>query len=192
MLWSLLPDGRSAKRWWGRWEVPVIMFVAFLTHRSVYVSVMLERVTWDFFQLLSLFSAGNSTGQQLYSSRTRQWCSVPGCSRWFFCRMLSLWLLVVFAFFRLQVKMLLSFLDESCGLVGQFRNFVLLTLSTAVPLMVSGGCTHQPFLKSTTISFVFSTFRERLLYHVASCSTSCLQCVSSLFVKRPTAMVSSE
>ncbi len=43
------------------------------------------------------------------------------------------------------------------------RNLVLLTLSTVAPLMVRGAYRECTLLKSTTISFVFSTFRERLL-----------------------------
>ena len=43
------------------------------------------------------------------------------------------------------------------------RNLVLLTLFIAAPLMVRGGCRVCALLKSTTISLVFSTFRERLL-----------------------------
>ncbi len=56
------------------------------------------------------------------------------------------------------------------------RNLVLLTLSTVAPLMVRGACRECTLLKSTTISFVFSTFRERLLslHHPARRLTSLL------------------
>ena len=37
-LLNLLPDGRSAKRWWEGLEGSVIMVMAFFTHRSVYMS----------------------------------------------------------------------------------------------------------------------------------------------------------
>ncbi len=40
------------------------------------------------------------------------------------------------------------------------RNLVLLTLSTVAPLMVRGACRECTLLKSTTISLVFSTFRD--------------------------------
>ncbi len=43
------------------------------------------------------------------------------------------------------------------------RNLVLLTLSTVAPLMVRGACRECTLLKSTTISFVFSTFREEIV-----------------------------
>ncbi len=56
------------------------------------------------------------------------------------------------------------------------RNLVLLTLSTVAPLMVRGACWVCTLLKSTTISFIFSTFRERLLslHHPARRLTSLL------------------
>ncbi len=57
------------------------------------------------------------------------------------------------------------------------RNLVLLTLSTVELSMVSGGWSVEfLLLKSITTSFVFSTFRDRLLapHHSASCATSSL------------------
>lgn len=44
------------------------------------------------------------------------------------------------------------------------RNLVLLILPTAAPLMGKGACWVGTILKATTISLVFSTFRNRLLY----------------------------
>ncbi len=73
------------------------------------------------------------------------------------------------------------------------RNLVLLTLSTVAPLMVRGSCRECTLLKSPTISFVFFTFRERLLslHHPARRLTSLLYFVSSLLLMRPTTVVSS-
>lgn len=56
------------------------------------------------------------------------------------------------------------------------RNLVLSAISTAQPLMLSGECAGHVFLKSTLISFVLSTFRDRLLWlhHSLSRFTSSL------------------
>ncbi len=83
-----------------------------------------------------------------------------------------------------EVETLLCFLASAAVLLVQERssvmctprNFVLLTLSTVAPLMVRGACWVCTLLKSTTISFVLSTFRERLLslHHPARWLTSLL------------------
>lgn len=51
------------------------------------------------------------------------------------------------------------------------RNFMLLTVLTAEPLMWSGVQVAGLLLKSPTISFVFSTFKDRLLsqHQLTSC-----------------------
>ncbi len=78
-----------------------------------------------------------------------------------------------------------AFLESDMVLVVQVRssvkctprNLVLLTLSTVELSMVSGGWSVEfLLLKSITTSFVFSTFRDRLLapHHSASCATSFL------------------
>ncbi len=78
-----------------------------------------------------------------------------------------------------------AFLESDMVLVVQVRssvmctprNLVLLTLSTVELSMVSGGWSVEfLLLKSITTSFVFSTFRDRLLapHHSASCATSSL------------------
>lgn len=43
-------------------------------------------------------------------------------------------------------------------------NIVLFTMTTTVPLMVRRACWVHTLLKATTMSFLFSTFRERLLW----------------------------
>ncbi len=83
-----------------------------------------------------------------------------------------------------EVETLLCFLGQCAVLLVQERssvmctprNLVLLTLSTVAPLMVRGACREYTLLKSTTISFVFSTFRDRLLslHHPARWITSLL------------------
>ncbi len=90
-----------------------------------------------------------------------------------------------------EVETLLCFLGSAAVLLVQERssvmctprNLVLLALATVAPLMVRGACLVCTLLKSTTISFVFSTFRERLLtlHHPARrltspCSLSHLGC----------------
>nr|XP_061820457.1 uncharacterized protein LOC133608870 [Nerophis lumbriciformis] len=73
------------------------------------------------------------------------------------------------------------------------RNLVLLTISTAVPLMKSGAWLDWCFLKSTMISLVLSTFRTRLLvlHQSTRCFTSSLWSMSLLSRMRPTTVVSS-
>lgn len=73
------------------------------------------------------------------------------------------------------------------------RNVVLLTLSTAIPLMVTGGCSLLLLLKSRVIPLLSSTFRERLFlpHHLVSCSISFLYSVSSLLMMRLTTVGSS-
>ncbi len=73
------------------------------------------------------------------------------------------------------------------------RNLVLLTLSTVAPLMVRGACRECTLLKSTTISFVFSTFRREIVVTAPPGQAAHLApvVVSSLLLMRPTTVVSS-
>lgn len=74
------------------------------------------------------------------------------------------------------------------------RNLVLLTLSTAEPLITSGaaGC-ELSRSRYLFFSFFFFTFKEKLfsLHHMASCFTSLLWSFWSLLLMSSTAVVSS-
>ncbi len=83
-----------------------------------------------------------------------------------------------------EVETLLCFLGQCCSVVSpgevlcdvHTQKLGAARSPTVAPLMVRGACWVCALLKSTTISFVFSTFRERLLtlHHPARRLTSLL------------------
>ncbi|XP_061884972.1 CUB and sushi domain-containing protein 1a [Entelurus aequoreus] len=97
------------------------------------------------------------------------------------------WVIVAAEHNRIQLVFLGFALEEDFDILSVYdgppspgnlrtRNLVLLTISTAVPLMKSGAWLDWCLLKSTMISLVLSTFRTRLLvlHQSTRCFTSSL------------------
>lgn len=97
---------------------------------------------------------------------TTQWCSRSGCSLWFLCRTSTWWGLALWLFSAYRGSRVIGELcwpGLRCCWSRRDPQWRALTLSTAAPLMLREGCRVCALLMSTKISFVLSTFRERLL-----------------------------
>ncbi len=177
MLRYPLPDGRSWKRLWEGWVGSFTILVALVKHRARKMSRMEGNRL--FFKFCSLSAGGSAALQFPYQTVMRLVSTLSMIPLWKVVRMGGGRL----ALFSLRRKCwhCCAFLESNVVLVVQVRsslmctprNLVLLTLSTAELVMVSGGWSPEFRLKSITTSFVLLSLRDRLFapHHSASCAS---------------------
>lgn len=186
MLWNCLPDSSGVNSPWEGWEGSATMVVAWKMHCLLYSSVSGGRGAPVIFSAVHTIQWRDMRSvvyeQKMLSIVPLQNMIRKGGGRLAFFSLHRTWrccwaILVMLVVLSVHVK---------SSAICTLNNFMLLTILTA-ELLWSGIGVAGFHLKSTTISFVFLTFRDRLLSWYHSC---CLTSFLSLLRMSPDTVLS--